>query len=566
MPPRFAIAFGRGAHRHALIENACRASLTVRANLPDLLLLAGEETAARFGRRAVLVGELFNDGQDYFTAGVDANEFLFEPAAIAEKDWGNFVACGMMEGGRPGVYRDPSGLVPVYQHQSESGQVFVSDAKLARSLGLLDAVKIDLSFVVHWLQFPFLRTARTGVEEIREILPGICRTKSDGAWNDQPIWRPGSFTRRADAIFDPGEATEQLRRVALAAVPRQIRGSVLLQLSGGLDSSILAACMHGARIPFTGVNFATHSADGNERRYARAAAASTGAELIELAEEELRALPMPAFSTFRPGTNPLLAPIESAVDHCAEQIGASLVVNGGGGDNLFCSVNSAAPVLDALYWASPRVALRTIDDIAARADCTWWDVLRSAVRRKVTMPQRACWKEDRSLLNREALLPAPELHPWLDLPPGTPPGKREHVEALVHIQHFLDRTVNPGRDVLHPLMAQPLLELCLRIPTWLWLSGGRDRAIARDAFKGLLPELVLERRTKGSLQSLFDRSFQRLSGEIRERLLGGELRRLGIVDIHAIEQAFAVAAHDELVQMRLTEMTALEFWLQSWRR
>lgn len=564
MRPRFAIAFGRGAHRHALLEKASGGSLSVRANLPDLLLLAGEETPARIGGRAALVGELFGDGQDHHVASPDSDELLFEPAILAQRSWGNFIACGIADDGRPGVYRDPSGSVPVYQHQAESGEIFISDAELAKSLGLLDAASIDLRFVVHWLQYPFLRTARTGIEDIREVLPGICRTRTNGAWSDQPIWHPGRFTRRAETIIDADEAKEQLRKLALAAVPRQIQGSVLLQLSGGLDSSILAACLHSAGVPFTGVNFATLSADGNELRYARAVADATAAELIELAEQESQALPLPAFPTFRPATNPLLAPIETAVDCCAEQIGASLLVNGGGGDNLFCSVTSAAPVLDALYRAGPRAAIRTIDDIAARAGCTWWDVLKSAARRGIKGRRR--WKEDRTLLNRDALLPAFEPHPWLDLPRGTPPGKREHVEALVHIHHFLDRTTNPGREALHPLMAQPLLELCMRIPSWLWLRGGRDRAVARDAFTGLLPRLVLERRTKGSLQSLFDRSFRRLSGEMRERLLGGELHRLGIIDARAIERAFPIADQDELVQMRLTEMTALELWLQSWRR
>jgi len=561
LPPRFAIAFDRGAHRHALLENAGRASLEVRANLSDVLLLASEETPARIGRRAVLVGELF-DEEPGPPAASDADALPFDPAAMAKRNWGHFVACGIAEDGRPAVYRDPSGAVPIFQHERASGDIFISDAGLAKALGLLGAPKIDRQFVIHWLQFPFLRTARTGLENVREILPGVCRSKSGEEWHDEPVWSPGSFIGRADAILDAGEAAAQLRSLALATVPRQVREPVLLQLSGGLDSSILAACLNAAGIAFTGINFATRSADGNEQRFARTVARATGADLIELAEEELQALPLPAVRSFRPGTNPLLAPIETAVGHCAERIGAHLV-NGGGGDNLFCSVSSAAPVMDALCRAGPRAAARTVDDIAARAGCTWWDVLKAATRR--TARRRPRWKEDRSLMNRDVLLPAPEPHPWLDLPSGTLPGKREHVESLVHIQHFLDRTLNPDRQALHPLMARPLLELCLRIPSWLWLRGGRDRAVARDAFQGLLPDLILERRTKGSLQSLFDRSFQRLSGEIRDCLLGGELRRLGIIDLGAVEQAFATAAHDELVQMRLTEMTALELWLQSWR-
>lgn len=177
---------------------------------------------------------------------------------------------------------------------------------------------------------------------------------------------------------------------------------------------------------------------------------------------------------------------------------------------------------------------------------------------------RPAWKEDRSFLAPAALLLEPELHPWL-CGLSAPPGKREHVEAIVHIQHFLDRCASPIERI-HPLLAQPLLEICLQIPSWLWLEGGRDRAVAREAFKGLVPASVLERRMKGSLQGMLYRGFSAFRDPMRKLLAEGELAQLQIVDAAAIEDALnGDAWMEDAVQLRISEMAALELWVRSWR-
>jgi asparagine synthase (glutamine-hydrolysing) len=564
----YALTFGRGAHRHALLGAATHQGLANIVDQPGLLFVAERRTPFLSVPNILLVGQIFSPAGERLTSLEPLLDGSSPPriaVSALEAHWGNF-ALFDASGTQTSVYRDPSGSIAVYHCRAGREDVFVSDAVLAVKLGLLRNPCPDMKFAVHWLQFPFLRTRRTGLDNVTEILPGVrCTARQAGQWDEVGAWRPAHFLARSDAILDPVEAERLLRETALATIPRQISArKPLLQLSGGLDSSIIAACLGTAGIEFSGVNFATRSADGDERSYAHDVARRFGIQLHEIIEDDSPVLETGLPAAFRPATNPLLRPLQAAIAAASNALDSDLVIDGAGGDNLFCTVASAAPILDTLWWAGPRPALASASDIARLAGCTWWK-LASATARRALKP-RPVWKEDRSFLRPGALLPRPEPHPWLQDLPYALPGKREHVEALVHIQHFLDRGAPSSIGVLHPLMAQPLLELCLRIPSWLWVRGRRDRAVARNAFRELLPQSVLSRRSKGSLEGLLHRAFARLAAEMRDLLMSGELRRSSILDARALEATFQDAdpGSDDLL-LRITELVALEQWMQSLR-
>jgi asparagine synthase (glutamine-hydrolysing) len=562
----YAVAVGHGQHRHALGERATSLGLSLRAETRDLLLVGTHDVACVCDGDAILVGQAFDQSAERLSSlpiALSALGDCVDPGPALRSQWGNY-ALFLASPERALVYREPSGSVPVYLCGDEDGTVIVSDAELAAELGLLGQLEIDRTFLVHWLQFPFLRTRRTGLRGVAELLPGVALERSGSArWIARTAWHPSTFVGRKKAIEDPIEAANCLRETALTVVAAQSRGSrLVLRLSGGLDSSIIAACLAEADREFSCINFATRARDGDERDYARDVASRFRLKLLEVGEPREAALEGSLRRSFRPLTNPLLEPVERVMAGAADALCASLLIDGAGGDNLFCSISSAAPAIDALMTGNLDLTRTAIGDIAARTDCTVWDVLSAAGRR--LLRRRPAWKEDRSFLRRGVMLPACELHPWLeDL--DVPPGKREHVEALVHIQHFLDRSPSSVPS-LRPLLSQPLLELCLRIPTWLWVRGGRDRAVARNAFEGLVPASVLQRRMKGSLQSLLCRSFTQLRAEMRELLMKGELAHLGIVDTAAIGEALMGEEWmTDQVQLRISEMVALELWLRSWR-
>ena len=567
MRARYAIAFGRGAHRHALREHGDAAGLRRIVEQERMLAFASDGTPSLMDQSSVLVGQLFSSAHERLAALPPSGHPALPPERLQERlggRWGNFAWFGV-SGDHVWAYREPSGTVPVYRIDAAGGGLFVSDAETAVQTGLLPGPLPDRLFVAHWLQFPFLRTRRTGLEQVCELLPGTMALKArEEDWRCRTLWHPAQFAGRAATIADPEEAVARLRATALGAVAAQVGpGPSVLRLSGGLDSSVIAACLARAGKTVSCVNFRTRAIDGDERDHARAVARHLGLALREVAEADLTRIDPPSSPGFRPRTNPLLLPFERALGDAARDLGAQLLIDGSGGDNLFCYVTSAAPAVDALRRGRVGAAARTISDLATLADCTVWDALRAAAKR--ALRPRPTFKEDRSFLAREILLLFPEPHPWLQGIGHLPPGQREHIEALVHITHFLDRGAG-DLPLLHPLIAQPLLELCLRIPSWLWVRGGRDRAVARDAFAGLLPSSVLGRRDKGSMQSIFHRAFERLQGEMKDLLLAGELHRAGILDATALEAGFASdASAGDPFQLRISELVAMELWLGAWR-
>src|SRR5207248_1207100 len=94
------------------------------------------------------------------------------------------------------------------------------------------------------------------------------------------------------------------------------------------------------------------------------------------------------------------------------------------------------------------------------------------------------------------------LHPWAVDAEDVPLGKRTQIR-------FLGEVTNRHRPIPrverapqhHPLLSQPVMEVCLQIPTYLLVQGGRERSLAREAFADRLPPQILQRRDKGSIVS-----------------------------------------------------------------
>jgi asparagine synthase (glutamine-hydrolysing) len=521
-------------------------------------------------RSCLLLGDLFEAGSG--APAPPCLPLLARPADLGpflSQYWGSYLLFCRFGPDRHAVLRDPSGALPLYRTIVEGAHCYFDDAAGAAGLDM-GGDSIDADFLRHWLCFPFLRTARTGRASIEEILPGEIESVEAGRSARTALWTPRPFIDEARQVDDFDEAARLLRARLLDTIPAiaAARRPFALQLSGGLDSSIICAVLGTAGIPFDAINYFTPSPDGDERRFARAAAGAAGAPLAECPARPADHIEPALPRSFRPLPNLALRPLFRALDEISRERGASALVDGTGGDNLFSYLTTVAPALDAWRVKGPAAAIQTLDDLATLCGATFWSALAAALRRTIRVGLRPAWSQSRLFMRRDAVLDRPDPHPWLDLPANILPGKAEHVEALVSIQHFLDRG-QPLMSVpmVHPLMAQPLIELCLSIPSWLWLRGGRDRAVARRAADGLLPPAIAARRAKGRLESLFLGAYMSRRRELADLLLSGHLQAMGILDRPKLERYLLNPSEPaDADYVRILEISALEEWVSSWKR
>jgi asparagine synthase (glutamine-hydrolysing) len=148
-----------------------------------------------------------------------------------------------------------------------------------------------------------------------------------------------------------------------------------------------------------------------------------------------------------------------------------------------------------------------------------------------------------------------------------PPGKLFHAFSVSRPYLFRDPLPSTAPlDFINPLMSQPMLELCLRIPTWLHAAHGKDRVIARAAFEPDLPRQIVQRTWKGSAEGHLRGMLMAHIANIRELLLEGELVKGGILDRKRVAAALSLAPTREATHAaEIFGYLCTEVWLRQTR-
>lgn len=485
-------------------------------------------------------------------------------AAFVRRYWGAYVAIRLSDEGLE-VLRDPSAMAPCYVARAGPVWLVTDTPRLLYRQGVLDRA-FDWPLVIASLVSHDWRPERTALAGIEEVLPGTTALLSADAAIRRRAWCPWDFTRTPSGHGLSADALADIIDRCAQAWGRLFRRP-LIEISGGLDSAVVAAAFAQAVETPHLVTFAAGPGDPTELGYAQAIARHLGLPLevthpdvegVDLTRSQASELPRPNARAFTQAADAL------SRAH-GEAIGADCFASGGGGDDLFGYNRSVAPALDRMFVEGPgRAMIRSLDEIARMNHATFWEALVQFARRLVKRGPEHQLRTDLRLI-APGVVDRAGVSGGLDRQHCRLPGKTAHVRAIATLPNHLE---GHGRaayaPVVFPLLSQPIVEFCLAVPSWYWCEGGRNRSLARRAYAGRLPAPVIERRSKGAFDGFCARLVERNRACVGEMLLEGMLAGEEIIDRPAVEAAVRDPAPSAELVMRLLALVDVEAWLQSW--
>lgn len=469
--------------------------------------------------------------------------------------------------------RDALGVRPLFVRE-DAGRVLLS----TRAALLAENEEFDLEFIADYVLGgqPPERTIYAGV---RAVPPGSILRWRCGASAVERYWSAEQFEVDERLAMRPTEQSEEFRALFAEAVRTRVGGSgrVWSQLSGGLDSSsIVSVAQWLAETGRTAHGVAgtvTHvpGMGGDEREYSNAVVERcrvrnevvSGYWMLrdDGAPPPLTDQPYPAF--------PMYARDRRSASLVREAAG-SVLLTGHGSDQYL--TGNRYFLADYLAKGRLRRAVReTVEWAVAERRSVWRTgfqfgvvpLLPASLRRRfvkggavpdwiVPSFARRFDLRDRLPIVRQFAIAA---------------GRKFDGPTIEALAHSSSGPAGGVTDDLiesrYPFLHRPLVELGLRLPPLLRIRPRTTKWIQREAMRGILPEQIRTRHTKGAIDGRLEWSLVRERERIDELLDRSVLVELGCIDVVKVRRALEAArGGDSPALGAVVPLLSLESWLQ----
>ena len=362
---------------------------------------------------------------------------------------------------------------------------------------------------------------------------------------------------------------------------------VFAELSGGLDSSSIV-CMadqilatervQAPRLETISQVFA-ESSTSDERKFIRLVEEQRGIPSHYIFEDDHRMLtPLPSdFLIVAP--NPVLLTFNylKAIHEAMRDNNARVLLSGQGGDELLGSNYSAYPeVADHLRsfklpWLHRRLRQWSTALNKPYLQLLWTNALVPLLPRRLqTVVKRG---------------PSNTLPPWFspafikranlrernlgvkDTFGFRLPSERDQSAGFISMVRGVSlgsRSEQSCLDFTYPYLHRPLVEFLQALPVEQLLRPGENRSLMRRAMRGILPEKIAERKTKGNPEEAIARALMREWTSLRPLLENARVCARGYMDQRDLLAALDRARHGcEPLSSPLLATICLELWLRA---
>lgn len=487
--------------------------------------------------------------------------------------------------------RDRFGIKPLYWARTRDAMIWASEAKALLRHPELRAA-LDREGLEDYLTFQFTLGERTLFAGVSKLPPAHLQVLElgTGTLRTRRYWTLHYPVR--DSLGE-SEAVEELQTLLADAVRLQLRSDVPVgtHLSGGMDSSLITALASQA-LDAPGPAFTGTYREGpefDETPYARAVAAATGVELVEVEPSSdglSELLPRLVWHLDEPAAGPGLLPQYAVSAAAARRV--KVVLAGQGGDEVFggytrylvayleqalkgaiyetneeaehiVSLHSILPNLPHLQRYVPMLQQFWRQGVFEPMDRRYFrlvDRLGGATS-IFTEAFRATYDREAAFARFQELFAHPETRSYYN--------KMTHFDLQASLPALLqveDRTsMAVGLESRVPLLDHRLVEFVATLAPRLKFRGGEMKYILKRAARGRVPDQVLDRRDKMGFPVPWQRWSSGPAREfIRDTLSSQRARERGIVDARAVER---LLAHEQPFSRQSWGLLNLELWFQT---
>jgi len=487
--------------------------------------------------------------------------------------------------------RDRLGKKPLYYWHRDGLLVFASEPKaLLRHPAVSRA--LDPVALEHYVAFGYTPAARSIFDGVAKLPPAHVAALADGALALRRYWSLPAGATLSTVSASAGELREQVRAHVRDAVRARLEADVPLGvfLSGGVDSSVIVACMRElnvARLATFSVGFgadASHDELPSARVVARRFETEHHEEVLEpkaadLASAVVRALDEPFADSSALAT---LAVAESTARHL------KVALSGIGGDEVFGGYPRYLGVRLAEAWtrlprtlrAVPEALARRVPESARSRNVGDW-ARRFADGARRAMPERYIgWTRffDAPAL---AALATPALArafdgdveaahraAWAARGHGDAVDGAWRIDLTTYLPDDLltmaDRmSMARSLELRAPFCDHRLIEWSLGIAPATKLAGWSLKALLKSAFADVLPAEIVRRRKQGFMIPLSRWLRTDLRHVVEDTLAPDRVRARGlwrpdVVGRLVSEHVSGARTHGD----RLWTLAMLELWMR----
>lgn len=572
---------------------------------------SGQTTSTLLDQDAgIILGQLFSKSCHDHTEAMDRLDGTKTKAIVSSNGeelirgyWGSYLAIIADKRHHTfHVIREPTGNFPCNQTAYRGLRLLFAEAGDCASF-IPITFNANRAYLTRWLIFTGISGRETGIQGVEEVLGGERLTISGVDLTRKTLWDPIAIAAESttQSLSVEGAAAE-VRSVVQAGVNAWASRyqKLMLRLSGGLDSSIVAACLANAptspaieclnfvaetgfereQLYLPGIDerlahrLRATSTHGDERHFARLVAERWHMPLLEVQRNlsidlsrlwtaPLRSSPALLFTSLD---------VEDAEIELAQTRGVEAFFSGQAGDSVFLATTEPFAAVDYMFVHGFRSELwgHVFAACTLSGESFWEVVWRSLKSGLLRLPYRS----PVHILDIPTLLPPETVKAMRNADFATsysanashilPPGKRNHVEGLAggSVFNFAFHSSRYGTHV-DPLNSQPVWEALLKIPTYLVLTGGVSRGLVRQAFKELLPPEICKRQIKGTGTAFYQQLVRHNREFLRDQLMNGRLVSDGYLDARALgvyldaDEPFVTVSASQI----LSYLSA-EIWLQ----